>query len=155
MQFCGHFSRVVVSDFRSLRGDIVFRPLLARQSPVAKIPFQARFGGVRLGRDAWDLRRDPFRSGREREMKGRALRGVCRRPYSPTVHRDLRAYAELLKREGGWRDLWRLIERFDGREGEFKMKMDSFQREANSQGAAADQPSAETRPRAATTTGHA
>jgi len=28
--------RVVVSDFRSLRGDIVFRPPLARQSPAAK-----------------------------------------------------------------------------------------------------------------------
>ena len=40
-RFCGHFSRVVVSDFRSLRGDIVFRPLLARQSPAAKIPFPA------------------------------------------------------------------------------------------------------------------
>src|SRR6516162_594772 len=32
----------MVSDFRSLRGDIVFRPLLARQSPAAKIPFQTR-----------------------------------------------------------------------------------------------------------------
>ena len=32
--------------------------------------------------------------------------------------------------------LRRLIERFDEREGKFKMKMDSFQREANSQGAA-------------------
>ena len=42
--FCGHFSRVVVSDFRSLRGDIVFRPLLARQSLAAKIPFQTRIG---------------------------------------------------------------------------------------------------------------
>ena len=41
-RFCGHFSRAVVSDFRSLRGDIVFRPLLARQSPAAKIPFQTR-----------------------------------------------------------------------------------------------------------------
>jgi hypothetical protein len=39
-RFCGHFSRVVVSDFRSLRRDIVFRSLLARQSPTAKIPFQ-------------------------------------------------------------------------------------------------------------------
>jgi hypothetical protein len=36
----GHFSRVVVSDFGSLRRDIVFRSLLARQSPTAKIPFQ-------------------------------------------------------------------------------------------------------------------
>jgi len=35
---------VVVSDFRSLRGDIAFRPLLARQSPAAKIPFQTRIG---------------------------------------------------------------------------------------------------------------
>jgi hypothetical protein len=35
---------VVVSDFRSLRGDIAFRPLLARQSPAAKIPFQTRRG---------------------------------------------------------------------------------------------------------------
>ena len=43
-RFCGHFSRVVVSDFRSLRGDIVFRPFLARQSPAAKIPFQTRIG---------------------------------------------------------------------------------------------------------------
>ena len=42
--FSGHFSRVVVSDFRSLRSDIVFRPLLARQSPAAKIPFQTRIG---------------------------------------------------------------------------------------------------------------
>ena len=32
----------MVSDFPSLRGDIVFRPLLARQSPAAKIPFQTR-----------------------------------------------------------------------------------------------------------------
>ena len=37
-------SRVMVSDFRSLRGDIAFRPLLARQSPAAKIPFQTRIG---------------------------------------------------------------------------------------------------------------
>ena len=42
--FCGHFSRVVVSDFRSLRRDIVFKSLLARQSPAAKIPFQTRIG---------------------------------------------------------------------------------------------------------------
>jgi hypothetical protein len=28
--------------FRSLRGDIVFRPLFARQSPAAKIPFRTR-----------------------------------------------------------------------------------------------------------------
>jgi hypothetical protein len=35
-RFCGHFSRVVVYDFRSLPRDIV----LARQSPRAKIPFQ-------------------------------------------------------------------------------------------------------------------
>ena len=35
---------MVVSDFRSLRGDIAFRPLLARQSPAAKIPFQTRIG---------------------------------------------------------------------------------------------------------------
>ena len=34
----------MVSDFRSLRGDIAFRPLLARQSPAAKIPFQTRRG---------------------------------------------------------------------------------------------------------------
>jgi hypothetical protein len=40
--FCGHFSRVVVSDFRSLRGDIVFRSLSGRLSPVAKIPFPTR-----------------------------------------------------------------------------------------------------------------
>ena len=39
--FCGHFSRVVVSDFRSLRGDIVSEALSARQSPAAKIPFLA------------------------------------------------------------------------------------------------------------------
>jgi hypothetical protein len=42
--FCAHFSRVAVSDFRSLRGDIVFRPLLARLSLAAKIPFQTRIG---------------------------------------------------------------------------------------------------------------
>src|SRR6516165_10026159 len=42
--FCGHFSRVVVSDSRSLRGDIAFRPLLVRQSPAAKTPFQTRNG---------------------------------------------------------------------------------------------------------------
>jgi len=42
--FCGHFSRVVVSDFRSLRGDIAFRPLLVRQSPAAKTRFQTRNG---------------------------------------------------------------------------------------------------------------
>jgi hypothetical protein len=35
---------VVVSDFRSLRGDIVFGPFSARQSPAAKIPFQTRRG---------------------------------------------------------------------------------------------------------------
>ncbi|HWZ08186.1 MAG TPA: hypothetical protein VNY53_14875 [Bradyrhizobium sp.] len=35
-RFCGHFSRVVVSDFRSLRGDIVSEALSARQSPAAK-----------------------------------------------------------------------------------------------------------------------
>jgi len=40
--FCGHFSRVVVSDFWFLCRDIVFRPLLACQSPAAKIPFQTR-----------------------------------------------------------------------------------------------------------------
>jgi hypothetical protein len=39
--FSGHFSRAVVSDFRSLRSDILFRSLLARQSPAAKIPFLA------------------------------------------------------------------------------------------------------------------
>src|SRR6516162_8155734 len=39
---CGQFSRVVVSDFRPLRRDIVFGSLLARQSPAAKIPFQTR-----------------------------------------------------------------------------------------------------------------
>jgi hypothetical protein len=39
--FCGHFSRVVVSDFRSLCGDIVSEALSARQSPAAKIPFLA------------------------------------------------------------------------------------------------------------------
>jgi hypothetical protein len=39
---CGHFSRLVVSDFRSLRRDSVFRPPLARPSPAAKIPFQTR-----------------------------------------------------------------------------------------------------------------
>jgi hypothetical protein len=40
-RFCGHFSRVVVSDFRSLRGDIVSEALSARQSPAAKFPFLA------------------------------------------------------------------------------------------------------------------
>jgi hypothetical protein len=40
-RFCGHFSRVVVSDFRSLRGDIVSEALSARQSRAAKIPFLA------------------------------------------------------------------------------------------------------------------
>jgi len=44
MPSCGHFSRAVVSDFRSLRRDIVFRSFLARQSPAAKIPFQTRHG---------------------------------------------------------------------------------------------------------------
>ena len=43
-RFCRHFSREVVSYFRSLRADIIFRPLLARQSPAAKIPFQIRRG---------------------------------------------------------------------------------------------------------------
>ena len=43
-RFCGHFSRVVVSDFRSLRGDIVFTSLSGRLSPAAKIPFQTRIG---------------------------------------------------------------------------------------------------------------
>jgi hypothetical protein len=55
------------------------------------------------------------------------------------VHRDLRAYGEALKREGGhtidltrsllrcWRDLWRLIGCFDEREGKFKLKVDSVQ----------------------------
>jgi hypothetical protein len=38
-RFCGHFSRVVVSDFRSLRGDIVSEALSARPSPAAKISF--------------------------------------------------------------------------------------------------------------------
>ena len=37
---------MVVSDFWTLRGDIVFRPLLARQSPTAKIPFQTKEGGL-------------------------------------------------------------------------------------------------------------
>ena len=37
---------MVVSDCRSLRGDIVFRPVLVRQSPAAKIPFQTRTGQV-------------------------------------------------------------------------------------------------------------
>jgi hypothetical protein len=45
-RFCGHFSRVVVSDCRSLRGDFVFRPVLVRRSPAAKIPFQTRTGQV-------------------------------------------------------------------------------------------------------------
>jgi hypothetical protein len=40
-RFCGHFSREVVSDFWSLRGDIVSEALSARQSPAAKIPFLA------------------------------------------------------------------------------------------------------------------
>jgi hypothetical protein len=40
-RFCGHFSRTVVSDFRSLRSDIVFRSLLARRSPAGEIPFPA------------------------------------------------------------------------------------------------------------------
>ena len=38
-RFCGHFSRVAVADFRSLCSDIVFRFLLARQSPASEIPF--------------------------------------------------------------------------------------------------------------------
>ena len=37
---------MVVSDCRSLRGDIVFRPVLVRQSAAAKIPFQTRTGQV-------------------------------------------------------------------------------------------------------------
>ena len=40
-RFCGHFLRVVVSDFRSLRGDIVSEAFSACQSPAAKIPFLA------------------------------------------------------------------------------------------------------------------
>jgi len=35
-------SLMVVSNFRSLRGDIVFKSLLARPSPAAKIPFRTR-----------------------------------------------------------------------------------------------------------------
>ena len=36
----------------SLRGDIVFRPLLARQSPASKIPFQTRRGKTPVAKKA-------------------------------------------------------------------------------------------------------
>ena len=39
---------MVVSDFRSLRGDIVLGPFLARRSPAPKIPFQTRRGKASL-----------------------------------------------------------------------------------------------------------
>jgi hypothetical protein len=57
---------LVVSDFRSLRGDIVFEALSARQSPAAKIPFLAA---------GW---RDPFASatGRPVSLNGLTL-GPC------------------------------------------------------------------------------
>src|SRR6516165_6881197 len=45
-------SCVMVSDFRSLRGDIVFRPLLARQSPAPKISFQTRRGKTPIAKEA-------------------------------------------------------------------------------------------------------
>src|SRR5262252_1629652 len=69
-------------------------------------------------------------------------------PSTPALHAldaiydRLESPADRLLRHAGarllrcWRDLWRLIGRFDEREAKFKMKMDSFQREANSQGAA-------------------
>jgi hypothetical protein len=44
MAFVAATSRVVVSDLQSLRRDSVFRSLLARPSPAAKIPFQIRSG---------------------------------------------------------------------------------------------------------------
>jgi hypothetical protein len=40
---------VVVSDFRSLRGDIVFRSLSRRLSPAAKIPFPTRRARSKVG----------------------------------------------------------------------------------------------------------
>src|SRR5262249_2883960 len=43
-RFCGHFSRVVVSDLWSLLGDIASSAFFARLSPAAKIPFQTRMG---------------------------------------------------------------------------------------------------------------
>ena len=43
-RFCSHFSRKVVSDFQSLRGNIASGPFLARLSPATKIPFQTRIG---------------------------------------------------------------------------------------------------------------
>jgi hypothetical protein len=55
---------VVVSDFRSLRGDIDFRSLLGRLPPAAKIPFQARIGQaeVDLPPEADALKRDDPRA---------------------------------------------------------------------------------------------
>ena len=54
----------------------------------------------------------------------------------------LRQVIEKLRVQGfrpvpvGWRDLWRLIGRFDEREGKCKMKMDRFQHEATLRGTA-------------------
>ena len=78
MPSCGHFSRAVVSDFRSLRRDIVFRSFLARQSPAAKIPFQTRRRKGKCGR-----RRGGRHVGRKRVVCGPAhsattLRLICR-----------------------------------------------------------------------------
>ena len=52
-RFCGHFSRVVVSDFRSLCGDIVSEALSARQSPAAKIPFLAAGWSLCFSESPW------------------------------------------------------------------------------------------------------
>ena len=61
----------VVPDFRSLRGDIAFRPLLACQSPVAKIPFQTRIW--RLIARVREASTDVLRSN-QRELLSRAHR---------------------------------------------------------------------------------
>ena len=41
-RYFSHFSRVAVSNFRSLRGDIDFKSLSGRLSRAAKIPFRTR-----------------------------------------------------------------------------------------------------------------
>jgi hypothetical protein len=74
--FSGHFSRVVVSDFQSLRSDIVFRSLLARQSPAAKIPFQSRIRQAdrKSARGEFGASRWPLTLARAHETENAGLR---------------------------------------------------------------------------------
>jgi hypothetical protein len=82
-RFCGHFSRVMISDFRSLPGDIVFRHLLARQSPAAKnpVPNSKRASKV-IG-----LQARPYNYALERRIDDGPGRQSIRGRFSRSVNR--------------------------------------------------------------------